>query len=309
MFIAQLRIAKFRQLHDVEIGPFSEPAGLGELIIVAGPNGSGKSSVLELLSFGIANRYSWQYYQSRNITEHSFAVRIGLTESELNELEQAGGDQNVLKYARDNRGYWIVVNMPDALSPAEQNLNEQLHGLVSRKFQNFTKKLGFFLRADRGYSARAYDRRRIFDWKNRIQPQHFNNISFGNTTLQYEDMYDFLVEQSYHYLYQLGLYHKNKSSGLGGKEPNDPLVPYNKLLGSLFPDYSFVDVTAEDLALKVKLPTGAILPFQDLSSGEKEVFFIFVPFSSVMTFLILSSLSMNPNCTYTQNLRESCCTR
>ena len=274
MYISQLRIANFRQLRDVEIGPFREPAGLGDLIVLAGPNGSGKSSVLELLSFGIANRYSWQYYQSRKITEHSFAVRIGLTQSELHEMEEDGTGDTILSYAKKNRGYWMAVNMPDAISPEERRINEQVHGLVSRKFQNFTRKLGFFLRADRGYGARGYDRRRLFDWRNRLQPNHFNSISFGQTTTQYEDMYDFLVEQSYHYIYQLGLHHKNAVRGGGEEEPTDPLIAYNSLLEDLFPGYSFVNATAEDLSLKVQLPTGHVLPFQDLSSGEKEVFFI-----------------------------------
>ena len=274
MYISQLRIANFRQLRDVEIGPFREPAGLGDLIVLAGPNGSGKSSVLELLSFGIANRYSWQYYQSRKVTEHSFAVRIGLTQSELHEMEEDGTDDTILSYAKKNRGYWMAVNMPDAISPEERRINEQVHSLVSRKFQNFTRKLGFFLRADRGYGARGYDRRRLFDWRNRLQPNHFNSISFGQTTTQYEDMYDFLVEQSYHYIYQLGLHHKNAVRGGGEEEPTDPLIAYNSLLEDLFPSYSFVNATAEDLSLKVQLPTGHVLPFQDLSSGEKEVFFI-----------------------------------
>lgn len=274
MYITHLRIASFRQLRNIEIGPFREPSDLGELIVLAGPNGSGKSSVLELLSFGIANRYSWQYYQSRKITQHSFAVRIGLTEEELRELADSAPDPDMLAYAQENRGYWMEVNMPDALDPAKRELNERVHALVSRKFQNFTKKLGFFLRADRGYGARVYDRRRLFEWKNRLRPEYFNTISYGQTTHQYEDMYDFLVEQSYHYVYSLGLHHKNASRGIASTEPDDPLASYNKLLGELFPGYSFVDATNDDLSLKVRIPTGVDLPFQDLSSGEKEVFFI-----------------------------------
>ena len=274
MYIAQLNVADFRQLKNIEIGPFHAPSGFGELIVLAGPNGSGKSSVLELLSYGIANRYSWQYYSSRRITDHSFAIRIGLTDLELQELRQDNQPDEVLAYASAQRGYWMVVNMPDALPEQEQELNERVHGLVSRKFQNFTKKLGFFLRADRGYGARGYDRRRLFDWKSRLDPGHFGSISFGQTTTQYEDMYDFLVEQSYHYIYQLGLYHKNLSLGSAEAEPVDPLQPYNELLGQLFPGYSFVEATADDLSLKVRLPNGTVLPFQDLSAGEKEVFFI-----------------------------------
>ena len=143
MFVTQLRIAKFRCLRDVEIGPFREPLGLGELIVLAGPNGSGKSSVLELLSYGIANRYSWQYYQSRRITEHSFAVRIGLTEEELRALEGTGTDTEALAYAKATRGYWVEVNFPDALDASKRQVNERVHGLVSKSFQNFTRKLGF----------------------------------------------------------------------------------------------------------------------------------------------------------------------
>ena len=274
MFISQMQIANFRQLHDIQIGPFAAPTELSELIVLAGPNGSGKSSVLELLSFAIAHRYSWQYYQSRNITDHSYAIHIGLTDAEVSELAEQKMDDATLAYAQHHRGYWMLVNMPDALSAEEFQLNERVHGLVSRKFENFTRKLGFFLRADRGYGARGYDRRRLFKWKNKLQPQHFNNISFGATTTQYEDMYDFLVEQSYHYIYELGMYHKNVTSGIGGTPPDDPLKPYNELLGKLFPGYAFVEASAEDLSIKVRLSNGVVLPFQDLSSGEKEVFFI-----------------------------------
>ena len=67
MFISQMQIAQFRQLQDIHIGPFSAPTELSELIVLAGPNGSGKSSVLELLSFAIANRYSWQYLQYKSV--------------------------------------------------------------------------------------------------------------------------------------------------------------------------------------------------------------------------------------------------
>ena len=306
MYISELKIANFRQIRDVNIGPIQEPVDLGEIIVLAGPNGSGKSSVLELLSYGIASRYSWQYYQSRQITEHSFAVRIGLTETELQQLENAQAekgqasqeapqrerksrgptDQEAVQYARENRGYWMEVNMPDAFDQTNAEVNERVHGLVSREFQNFTKKLGFFLRADRGYKAKGYDRRHLFNYKNRLSPQHVGSISYGEASTQYEDMYDFLVEQSYHYIYNLGLYYKNLENGTPGEKPDDPLQSYNELLGKLFPGYSFVEATADNLSLRIKLPTENILPFEDLSSGEKEIFFILYCLSlSVMTYL------------------------
>lgn len=275
MHIERMKVGRFRLIRDAEFGPFNEPVDYSELIVLAGPNGSGKSSVLELLSYGLASRYSWQYFQSRHITEHSFAIKVGLTQEEISEIAASSiNDLELVEYVKSKRGYWMEVNMPDAIEPAEMAINQRLHGVVSRQFQNFSKKLGFFLRADRGYTARNYNRNNLFNWKNKTQPNYFNNISYTQTTQQYEDMYDYLVEQGYHYVYNLGLHHKNLNNGIASQEPEDPLKPYNKLLGEVFHGYSFIDATAEDLALKVKLPTGNIIPFQDMSSGEKEVFFI-----------------------------------
>ena len=51
--------------------------------------------------------------------------------------------------------------------------------------------------------------------------------------------------------------------------------PYDELLQRLFPGYSFSDKNEEiPTNLFVEIPSGDIIPFQDLSSGEKEVFFI-----------------------------------
>jgi len=274
VFIQEMKVRSFRHIRDASFGPFREPPSLSEMIVLAGPNGGGKSSVLELLSYGLTHRYSWQYYQSRSISDHSFAVKIGLTETEINSLPAEAVKEEVIDYARRERGYWMIVNMPEVLSPETTRVNDQVHGLVSRRFQNFRTKLGFFLRSDRGYTARQYDRRLIFDWRKKLQPEYFNQISYTQTSTQYSDMYDFLVEQSYHYTYDLGFCFKNMERGIPATKPADPLEPYNDLLGRLFPGYSFVEATHDDLSLRVQLPTGNIIPFQDLSSGEKEVFFI-----------------------------------
>ncbi len=84
MHIERMKVGRFRLIHDFEFGPFHEPADYSELIVSAGPNGSGKSSILELLSYGLTSRYSWQYYQSRHMTEHSFAIKVGLTQEGKN---------------------------------------------------------------------------------------------------------------------------------------------------------------------------------------------------------------------------------
>ena len=274
MYIKRMVVGNFRQMQNVEFGPFREPSKRGELIVLAGPNGSGKSSALELLSFGLANRYSWQYYQSRQIVDHRFAIQVGLTGPELTSLAEEYKDDPAVVYGQKHHGYWYEVNFQEVLNPEERKKNERLHGLVSRQFQNFTRKLGFFLRPDRGYGARSYNQRQLFSWKKRLTPQHFNNISYAQSNQQYEDMYDFLVEQSYHHIYELGLYQKQIDKAEATVKPMDPLASYSDLLGRLFPGYSFVDTSADNLVLQVRLPTGNVVPFQDLSSGEKEVFFI-----------------------------------
>jgi energy-coupling factor transporter ATP-binding protein EcfA2 len=268
-------VQKFRQLRNAELGPFLRPGDQSELIVLAGPNGSGKSSILELLSYGLATRYSWQYYQSRAMSEHSFAVRIGLSDAQVDEIVQhAGTDKPLAEFATRERGYWFEVNMPSVVPPEQRQTNEFLHRIASQAFQTHTRKLGVFIRADRGYAAKGYNRNELWQWKNKTLPQHWASLSYRDSGGQYSDMYDFLVEQGFQYTLELGKYLKAVDRGQAAQRPPDPLTAYNTLLASLFPGYSFVDATLEDLSLKVQLPHGQIIPFQDLSSGEKEVFFI-----------------------------------
>jgi ABC-type lipoprotein export system ATPase subunit len=287
VFIERMLVKRFRHLRNVELGPFRQPAQIGELIVLAGPNGSGKSSLLELLSLGIANRYNYQYYQARQMTEHAFGIRLAFSEDELTQIEAESADTEVTEYLRRTRGYWVHVNMPELFGPNEQPVNDRVHAITSREFANFGRRLGFFIRSDRSYGARAYRRDQIFGWKNRMQPQYFQGLSYSATNTQYEDMYDYLVEQSYHYVYELGLHSRRQLRGEASVGPSDPLQPYNALLGQLFPGYEFQEVAADDFMLKVKIPSGDVIAFQDMSSGEKEVFFI-------LAFFIRNDVSAAP---------------
>jgi hypothetical protein len=77
-------------------------------------------------------------------------------------------------------------------------------------------------------------------------------------------------------LRDLGSFHHYSDKGNGNIEkPQDPLMIYDKLLNDLFEDYKFVDKKESTPSnLFVSIPSGETIPFQDLSSGEKEVFFI-----------------------------------
>lgn len=249
MYIDRMVVERFRHLRGVELGPFRQPAEIGELIVLAGPNGSGKSSLLELLSLGLATRYNYQYHQVRQMSEHAFGIKLGLSESELAQIEVDLGEGEVVDYAQRNRGYGVHVNLPTVFGPNEQGLNDRVHASASREFTNFTRRLGFFVRSDRSYGARSYRRDQIFSWRNRAQPQHLQSISYSATNTQYEDMYDFLVEQSYHHVYELGLHARRQQRGEATLSPDDPLQPYNDLLSQLFPGYEFQEVTADDFLL------------------------------------------------------------
>lgn len=242
--------------------------------MLAGQNGGGKSSVLELLALALTTRYSYQYFQARQMTGHAFSMKIGLSDVEISELVAETIDPTVVAFLKENRGYWSQMNSPGALSGRDVGANERVHTLVSNKFRSFSRKLGFFIRSDRGYIARSYTQTSLFTYRNREQPSHLATMSYRATHEQFADMYDFLVEQSYHYIYDLGVHHKNQIEGKASTSPSNPLKPYNELLSRLFPGYYFVETSSTNLVLQVRLPSGDIIPFQDLSSGEKEVFFI-----------------------------------
>ncbi len=74
----------------------------------------------------------------------------------------------------------------------------------------------------------------------------------------------------------MGIIITEKKKGLSVEsEPEDPIKPYEQLLSRIFPSYQFADKDEEVPSdLFIKLPSGETITFNDLSSGEKEVFFI-----------------------------------
>ena len=287
MYIEELRIGSFRHLRDLSFGPFRRPINPSELIILAGPNGGGKSSVLELLSKALTATYGWQYWNSRGSASETYALKIGLDDDEIEALinidakersqSDADGHASFNRYVRATKGFWIENNLT-VLTGSDANDSRRARKLSSSMYANHQRKLGFFVRSERAFRTRGYSYPNLANRAAKLQPAHFNTFSWHSTENQYNEIYDFLIEQSYDYIYKLGQYQKLVLGGNPAKLPDDPITEYNKLLERIFPEYKFVDVEENNLSLRIKLPTGNTITFDELSSGEKEAFFILALF-------------------------------
>jgi len=183
----------------------------------------------------------------------------------------------ILDYFKTSDVYFRSFQYPQGEYEKNKTLHNRIHVYVTRELRNKLKRsLGFFLRPDRSYPQKTFEQKKIFSYDTIIKMDHLWTLAFNTSEIQYQDMYEFLVQQRYHYLRQLGNYYNKKNKGFNvGNEPQDPFKPYEALLQKLFPDYRFAD---EDRSvptnLFIELPSKEIIPFNDLSSGEKEVFFI-----------------------------------
>lgn len=191
--------------------------------------------------------------------------------------QQQREKSEVINYLRTNSVYYRAFNYDAGGYGVSPTLQNRLHNYVTRELKDVLKRsLGFFLRADRHYPQKGFEQHKIFSYGNVIRREHLWTMAFNTSEIQYQDMYEFLVQQRYHYLRALGSYHNRRNrKGDEGEEPSDPLIPYEELLNRIFPDYEFVEKN-EDVPsnLFIKIPSGEVITFNDLSSGEKEVFFI-----------------------------------
>lgn len=283
MYVREIRIRKFRHLEDVALGPFAQPPDHSDLIALAGPNAGGKSSVLELLGFALSNSWSLAYQQARTMPSNSFEVAIAITprERELVRDYVASSGANyaadVLAYLDESGVYYRAFNFEQGRYQERSSLYNQIHDLVTQSLRNhYHRSLGFFLRSDRSYPTKAFNRNRIFEYQQMTQLEYIWSMAFNTSDVQYTDMFEFLVQQRYHYFQRLGSHqHKLIAGEQVGSPPVDPLAAYDQLLQRLFPDYQFATGEEEVPSnLFVRLPSGDSIPFGDLSSGEKEVFFL-----------------------------------
>ena len=279
-----MRIARFRHIRDAHIGPLAVPPEGSDLVALVGPNGAGKSSILELLSHALSNSWSLTWNIRRTFPASSFEVDIGLTPAELTLVEERvaapeGIQAEALEYLRSNLTYARSFAFEGGEYAANPRLHNQAHNLVTKALKDHHgRALGFFLRSDRSYPFQNYERKKLIQNTRRSEKRHVWGLAFNTSDIQYQDMYDFLVEEQYHYDRRLGAYLRRQRSGQledGEAEPPNPMEAYDRLLGRLFPGYTFAEAPADiPDNLYVTIPSGERIAFQDLSSGEKEVFFI-----------------------------------
>lgn len=287
MHIRELKVQSFRHLENVSLGPFSQPPAGSDLVVLAGPNGGGKSSVLELLGFALSNSWSLNWSLRRTFANHAFEIAIELTPEERTLVREFAGNQKyfeqdaaVAAHVEASGVYYRSYNFPGGEYQKNAGLYNNVHNTVIRALRNHYKRsTGFFLKSDRNYPQLGFRRESLFEYPQKSTQDHVWSMAFQPSDIQYNDMHEFLLQQRYHYDRHLGTYHRKLTEeGTGSvpaHPPTDPLKPYDELLQKLFPGYKFVQ-SSEDIPsnLFVQIPSGETIPFADLSSGEKEVFFI-----------------------------------
>lgn len=206
--------------------------------------------------------------------EIKVAQKIQISENYKRQIKH---HYDMLEYLETSNTYFRSFDYTEGEYSKNPTLHNQIHSFVTRELKESLKRsLGFFLRSDRNYPQKTFEQRKIFGYDNIIKKEHLWTMAFNTSEIQYMDMYDYLVQQKYHYLRELGHFYDQKNKGLAvGSEPSDPIKPYEELLNGIFPQYKFADKDENvPTNLFVMIPSGEILPFNDLSSGEKEVFFI-----------------------------------
>jgi hypothetical protein len=144
--------------------------------------------------------------------------------------------------------YYRAFNYPEGKFQENQNLYDMIHGAVTQALRQGERAwLGFFLKSDRFYPPERFQRENLFKYQQMTGQDHLRSLAFNTSDNQYRDMFDFLVQQRYHYFRELGAYHHkiNTLQPVSEKVPKDPLQPYDELLQQLFPGYCFSDRNEE----------------------------------------------------------------
>ncbi len=279
MYIKKIDIGKYRHIEAVSLGPFTAPMGLSETIVLAGPNGGGKSSILELISLALSQAWSLTYTLNRTQPESSFEIQLGLLPGEIDLLTSYTATNDTQKEALEQlkRGqyYYRGFKYLDGEYEKNKTVQNAMYAIVQQVLkQEHNRPLGFNLGSDRVYEKEGFKNTNIFQYKQFTESKYIWGFAYQTASAQYKDMFQFLVTWRYHYYHRLGRYQHQKDQGEGYME-GKPVDVYGEILKNVFPGYEFNDKDEPSPTdLFVKTPSGDIIPFSDLSSGEKEVFFM-----------------------------------
>ena len=277
MYIKRIDINKYRHLENVKLGPFSSPSVSSEMVVLAGPNGGGKSSILELISSALSNAWSLTWQMNRSQPTSSFEVQLGLLPQEIklisdyqpvNEAEEEGLDVLMSK-----KYYCRGFNYPEGEHANNSKVQNAMHQIIQKVLkQKNHSSLGFHLGSDRVYEKEQFQNNNIFQYPQFTSYDYIWSYAYQNPSNQYKDMFQFLVTWRFHYYKRLGQYHHFNKKETSIEE--EPIDEYGMILEKVFSGYQFYDKEeASPTDLFIKTPSGDIIPFSDLSSGEKEVFF------------------------------------
>lgn len=278
MYIKRIDINKYRHLENVKLGPFFPPSVSSKLVVLAGPNGGGKSSILELISRALSDAWSLTWQMNRSQPTSSFEVQLGLLPQEIELISNyqpgKGAEEEGLKDLLSKGYYCRGFKYPEGEYAKNSTVQNAMHQIILKVLkQKNQSSLGFHLGSDRVYEKEQFQNGNIFKYSQFTDYNYIWSFAYQNPSNQYKDMFQFLVTWRFHYYKRLGQYHhfKNKEETFNEKEPTDE---YGMILEKVFPGYQFYDKKeSSPTDLFIKTPSGDIIPFSDLSSGEKEVFF------------------------------------
>jgi len=278
MFIKAIRIERFRHLHDLEIVP-PVPGQGSAAVALAGPNGGGKTSILEIIAQALASSFQLAFASNRATGYQAFEVDLGLTSREKNLVAETISNQRqsfikeeVERFTADG---WYTRFFNKQPADVEARRHDQAHNMVQAALRGvYGRPVGFSIRADRSYPNIGFQQQTLLQQPQSAVARNANS-AYQLPEMQYRDMLDFLIEGQYHHLINVGRH--IEEGGATEEKPSNPIQPYNRLFESLMPGYSIATLPGENTPsnLFVRIPSGEVVPFSDLSSGEREVFWLF----------------------------------
>jgi hypothetical protein len=266
MRITKLSIKNFKSLIDFSI------ENLPDMVVLAGPNGVGKSSVLQAIvhlkeTVGPYGGYRIPNIVSSNAEFAEVSAIFKLTDREFDYLTK-------------------VVNIPNPPRDAQCDIRINKQGEIVQR--NVSAGLSQILQL---YDRENYPQIGVIDYidpHRLFRPKDITSLQVSGLSLsgekqrrialgenKFDQLKEFLAQIKLRDLQELQDFVRSHPSGPISSIP-DSLEPVKRLFTSLLAPKEFYDVDLSRSPVKyvVKTPGGAV-DIDNLSSGEKEILFVF----------------------------------